>query len=118
MSFIIIHTDIFQNITKMTSFTLWIRLKDYSAIDRCITHLGEMYNNDKPYKDFPAHITLVPSISSKHPNMEKEKKFYTLAMTLKKIISVLKILDGMHYLFREIQKLRMCFLLMIVLKLI
>ena len=57
----------------MTSFTLWIRLKDNSAINRCITHLGELYNSDKPYKDFPPHVTLVPSISRKYPNMEKDE---------------------------------------------
>jgi hypothetical protein len=57
----------------MSSFTLWIRLKDNSAIDRCITNIGNLYNSDKPYKEFPAHITLVPSISSKHPNMEEDE---------------------------------------------
>ena len=57
----------------MTSFTLWIRLNENAAIDRCITQLGEIYNRDKPYKEFPPHITLVPSISRKHPNMDESE---------------------------------------------
>ena len=53
----------------MSSYTLWIRLKECEAINSCIKLLGEMFNVDKPYKVFPSHITIVPSISQKHPNI-------------------------------------------------
>ena len=56
----------------MTSFTLWVRLKECYIIDECIKRLGEKFNSDKPYKVFASHITLVPSISTRHPNMEKD----------------------------------------------
>ena len=69
----------------MTSFTLWIRLKDNSAIDRCITHLGELYNSDKPYKNFPPHITLLPSISRKHQNMEKDEIIEIVQKSVKNV---------------------------------
>ena len=55
----------------MTSFTLWLRLKECYAVDECIQRLGEMFNSDKPYISFPSHITLVPSITNKYPNMEQ-----------------------------------------------
>ena len=57
----------------MSSFTLWIRLKECDVVDKCIKHLGELFNADKSYKVFPSHLTLVPSISSKHPNLEAEE---------------------------------------------
>ena len=42
-------------------------------IDECVEQLGEKFNGNKPYKCFPTHITLVPSISSQHPNMEEDE---------------------------------------------
>ena len=49
-----------------------MRLKDCYNIDECIKRLGEKFNRDQTYKVFASHITLVPSISSTHPNMEKD----------------------------------------------
>ena len=69
----------------MTSFTLWVRLKDIDSIAKCITQLGETYNSDKPYKDFPAHITLVPSISNSHPNMEQDEIIKIVESNVKSI---------------------------------
>ena len=57
----------------MTSYTLWIRLKPSAIIDECVEQLGEKFNGNKPYKCFPTHITLVPSISSQHPNMQEDE---------------------------------------------
>ena len=57
----------------MTSYTLWIRLKPSEIIDECVEQLGEKFNGNKPYKCFPTHITLVPSISSQHPNMQEDE---------------------------------------------
>ena len=56
----------------MSSYTLWIRLKDDIIFDKCVEHLGETFNGDKPYKIFPTHLTIVPSISSRHPDMEQD----------------------------------------------
>ena len=42
-------------------------------IDECVEQLGEKFNGNKPYKCFPTHITLVPSISSQHPNMQEDE---------------------------------------------
>ena len=58
---------------EMTSYTLWIRLKPSAIIDECVEQLGEKFNGNKPYKCFPTHITLVPSISSQHPNMQEDE---------------------------------------------
>ena len=69
----------------MTSFTLWIRLKDNTAIAKCIQQLGETYNSDKNYKDFPAHITLVPSISNNNPNMEQDEIIKLVESNLKSV---------------------------------
>ena len=43
--------------------SLWLRLKNCDTINSCIEMLGEKFNGDKPYKVFPSHITIVPSIS-------------------------------------------------------
>ena len=69
----------------MSSLTLWVRLKECGAIDECIKHLGEKFNEDKTYKRFPSHITLVPSISSKHPNMERDEILAMVRETVEEV---------------------------------
>ena len=52
--------------------SLWLRLKKCDTINSCIEMLGEKFNADKPYKVFPSHITIVPSISKEEDIDPKE----------------------------------------------
>ena len=67
------------------SYTLWIRLKDAAILDKCVQHLGETYSGDKPYKMFPTHITIVPSISSHHPNMKQDDIVQTVEKSVAQV---------------------------------
>ena len=69
----------------MSSYTLWIRLKDAVILDKCVKHLGEAYNKDKSYKGFPTHITIVPSITSHHPNMKQNDIVQTVEKTVAQV---------------------------------
>ena len=57
---------------KSENMSLWLRLKKSDTINSCIEILGEKFNGDKPYKIFPPHITIVPSISSEEDIDPKE----------------------------------------------
>ena len=69
----------------MSSYTLWIRLKDAAILEKCVQHLGETYSSDKSYKMFPTHITIVPSISSRHPNMKQDDIVQTVEKTVAQV---------------------------------
>ena len=62
---------------------LWLRLKKCDSMDACIEHLGLKFNEDKTYKVFQSHITIVPSISK--DNIDPDEVIAIVKETVKEV---------------------------------